>query len=195
MYRYLKRVSSVGSGSYIFVWASKELSDENITASATSDFKLNPQVSYFGTKTRVEFSGTCLKQGKVIYDHGKKINIYIVYDINKSFNISNYSTVENCLFGAVSFTKNADIDKYKYWGYGLGFDRHGVSSHPSGGTGRNVIILRVDMTSSTKIDNRKKYILIIGKSPTQGFEHTLSAEKCIQLILQSITKVLFELAL
>ena len=33
------------------------------------------------------------------------------------------------------------------------------------------------MSSSTKIDNRKKDILILGKGPTQGPEHTLSAEK------------------
>ena len=33
------------------------------------------------------------------------------------------------------------------------------------------------MSSKTKIDNRKKYILILGKAPTQGLEHTLSAEK------------------
>ena len=33
------------------------------------------------------------------------------------------------------------------------------------------------MSSSTKIDNRKKDILILGKSPTQGLEHTLAAEK------------------
>ena len=33
------------------------------------------------------------------------------------------------------------------------------------------------MSSSTKIDNRKKDILIRGKGPTQGLEHTLSAEK------------------
>ena len=33
------------------------------------------------------------------------------------------------------------------------------------------------MSSSTKIDNRKKDILILGKGPTQGLEHTLSAEK------------------
>ena len=43
--------------------------------------------------------------------------------------------------------------------------------------GRNVIIFRVDMSSLTKIDNRKKDILIHGKGPTQGLEHTLSAEK------------------
>ena len=33
------------------------------------------------------------------------------------------------------------------------------------------------MSSSTKIDNREKDILILGKGPTQGLEHTLSAEK------------------
>ena len=33
------------------------------------------------------------------------------------------------------------------------------------------------MSSSIKIDNRKKYILIFRKGPTQGLEHTLSAEK------------------
>ena len=33
------------------------------------------------------------------------------------------------------------------------------------------------MSSSSKIDNRKKDISILGKGPTQGLEHTLSAEK------------------
>ena len=33
------------------------------------------------------------------------------------------------------------------------------------------------MSSSAKIDNRKKYILIVGKGPTLDLEHTLSAEK------------------
>ena len=38
--------------------------------------------------------------------------------------------------------------------------------HPSGRTGRNVIIFGVDMSSSTKIDNRKKDTVILGKGPT-----------------------------
>ena len=33
------------------------------------------------------------------------------------------------------------------------------------------------MSSSTKIDDRKKDILIPGSSPTQGLDHTLMAEK------------------
>ena len=32
------------------------------------------------------------------------------------------------------------------------------------------------MSSSTKIDNKKKDIFILGKGPTQGLEHALSAE-------------------
>ena len=39
--------------------------------------------------------------------------------------MSSCPTLKNCLFGAVSLTKSADIDKYKYSGYDIGFDRHG----------------------------------------------------------------------
>ena len=124
MYRHFKRTSAVGTGNYICFWKSKGLSDENITAPTTTDYSLNPQLHYLGNKTRVEFKGSCLKQGKITYTHGKITNIYIVYEISKNFNISNYSTQENCLFGAVSSKKNADINKYKYSGYRIGFDRH-----------------------------------------------------------------------
>ena len=84
------------------------------------------------------------------------VNIYIAYEISRSFNIGDYPTPEKCLFGAFSLTKNTDIDKYKYYEYGIGFDRRGFYSNPSGGTGGNVIIFGVDVNSSTKIDNRKK---------------------------------------
>ena len=60
----------------------------------------------------------------VIFNHKKVVNIYIVYEISKSFNISDYPTIENCLFGAVTLTKSVDIDKYKYSGYRTGFHRY-----------------------------------------------------------------------
>ena len=82
-----------------------------------------PELSYYKTKIRVEFNGSCLKQDKVTYNHGKIFNIYFVYEISKNYSISTYSALENCLFGAVSLTKNADIDQYKYSGYGIGFER------------------------------------------------------------------------
>ena len=114
--------------------------------------------------------------------------MYIAYEISKNYNISSYLTPEDCLFGAVSLIKNLDINKYKYSGYGIGFDKDGFVSHANGGTGRNAIIIGVGKSSSTKIDNRKKDISILGKGPTQGLEYTLSSEKCISLILLKITR-------
>ena len=46
------------------------------------------------------------------------------------------------------------------------------------------------MSYSTKIDNTNKYILILGKGPTQRLESTLSAENCIQLTLRKIQNFL-----
>ena len=87
-------------------------------------------------------------------------------------------TLVNCLLGAVSITKNADIDKNKYSGYGIGFDRTGVYLLPDGSFGRNVVIFGVDMSSSVHVDNKGKDILILGKGPTQGLgEHSLTVEK------------------
>ena len=94
--------------------------------------------------------------------------------ISKSINISNYPTLENCLFRGVSLNNNADIDRYAYSEYGIGFDRQQSFSFTGTGLGRNVIIFGVDMSSSTKIENKKKYILVLGKSPTQGLEQTLT---------------------
>ena len=34
-----------------------------------------------------------------------------------------------------------------------------------------------DMGTSTHIDNKKKYILVLGRGPTQGLESTLTAKK------------------
>ena len=117
-----------------------------------------------------------MKQDKISFNHGIIVNIYIVYEINKNFNISSYPTLEGCLFGAVKLTKHPDIDQYKYSGYGIGFDRKILFSFDNG-TGRNVIIVGVDMSSSPHIDNKKKDILIHGKDPTKGLEHKLTVEK------------------
>ena len=86
------------------------MSDESIKHPSTTNNILNPSLNYVGTKSRAEFEGSCLKQDKISFDHEKIVNIYIVYEINKNFNISSYPTVENCLFGAVKLTKHSDID-------------------------------------------------------------------------------------
>ena len=51
------------------------------------------------------------------------VNIYIVYELRACSSHIDDPTLKNCLFGAVTSTKNADIDKYRYTGYGIGFHR------------------------------------------------------------------------
>ena len=179
MHRYFKMI--VGNGSYIYSWKSKGLSGEKINSIKTSNHGITPNLSYYGTRTRVELNRSCLKQDKVTFNHAKIVNIYIVYEISKNINISDYTTLENGLFGAFSLNKTADINKYKYFRYGIGFDRHGSFSFSVFFFffvfGRNVIIFGVAMGSYVHVDNKKKYILILGKGPTQRLEHTLTAEK------------------
>ena len=100
------------------------MSDERNNSIKTSDYGITPYLSYFGTKTRIEFNGSSLKQDKITYTHGKIVNIETVYEIVGGYSSGdNYPTLQNALFGAVKLTKNADIDKYGYSGYRIGFDR------------------------------------------------------------------------
>ena len=71
------------------------------------------------------------------------------------------------MFGAVSVTKNADIDQYKYSGYGIGFDRHGESSFGNG-LGKNCIIFRADLSISSYANNQKNNIHVLGRDFVQG---------------------------
>ena len=71
------------------------------------------------------------------YTHGTIVNIYTVYELVASGSNDNDPTLKNCLFGAVTLTKNADIDKYGYSGYGIGFDRRSSFSFSGGGCGQN----------------------------------------------------------
>ena len=123
---------------YVLSWKSKGLSDETITPYATSDDSLTPMTDYYGSKIRVKFTGSCLKQSKISYTHGTIVNIYIVYELGTSGSHNNDPTLNNCLFGAVTLTKNTYIDKCKYSGYGIGFNTKSSFSCPSGGFGQNV---------------------------------------------------------
>ena len=94
--------------------------------------------------------------------------------------------------------KNIDIDKYKYFGYGIGFNRKG--NFPIGNVlGTSCITFRVDMNLSVHLDNththihmhmhihahththththkhthtHTKVILILGKGPTKRLDKT-----------------------
>ena len=177
---------------FILSWQSKGLSTETIDPPTTS---LSLLIDYVGNKIRVKFTESCLKQSnKISYTHKTIVNIYIVYELSASSSHNNDPTLKYYLFGAVILTKNADIGKYGYSGYEIGFDRRSSFSYPGVGFGQNVLIFGVDMSFSTHIDNKKKDILVLRKGSTQGLEHTLTAGK-IYSINFTVTKKKFCLSL
>ena len=191
LYKYFKRIAGVGSVNYIDFWKSKGLSNERLNSLTASNYKITSELSFYGTKRRVEFNGSCLRQDKVIHNHGKIVNIYIVYEISKNYNTSSYPALENCLFGAVSLTKNADIDQYKCSGYGIGFDRHGEFSFGNK-LGKNCLIFGAELSSSSSHANNKKNILVLGKDFVQGTNGTtIYAEKMLSLHYNGANSYLF----
>ena len=160
--KYFKLITNT---KYISSSKSKGLSDEIIKP-------------YAITALRLKFNKSCLIQSnKLTYDYGHIVNVYTVYELGAFSSNDNDPTIKNCLFGSVTLTKNADIEKYGYSGYWIGFDRRESFSFPGGGFGQNVIIFGVDMSSSIHIDNKGKDTLILGVGPTQGLENTLTPEK------------------
>ena len=57
---------------YISSLKSKGLSAESIKAISTSDNSPTPALNYYGTKTIVKFTGSCLKQSNISCNHKKK---------------------------------------------------------------------------------------------------------------------------
>ena len=75
-------------------------------------------------------------------------------------------------------TKNADTDKYKYQGHGIGFNSTGTFTHPDISAGKNVIIFGVDMTNSKHANNKTKDVLVLGRDLIQKIDDTtIYAEK------------------
>ena len=194
MGKYFKLNSVVGVVDRVLSWQSKGLSNKSIKPPTTSDNSLTPELNYYSTKIKIKFTRSCLKQSDHIFTHKKVVNIYIVYELAASSSHDSDPTIKNCLFGTVTLTKNADIEKYKCSGYGIGFDRRSSFSFPSGGFGQNVLIFGADMSTSIHIDNKKKDILVLGRGPTQGLESTLTAEKMYSINF-TVTKKKFYLSL
>ena len=87
------------NGKNISSWKSKGLSDKTITPYATSDNSLNPLIDYYGSKVRVEFNKGCLKQrNKLTYDYGRKVNIYIVYELGASSSNDSDPTLKQIVY-------------------------------------------------------------------------------------------------
>ena len=82
--------------------------------------------------------------------------------------------LRSSLFGAVNLTSNADPDKYKYSGYGNGFDACGSFSLSDGsGLGQNVIIFGANVSSLVHVDKKAKNIFFLGKGPIYGLDDAI----------------------
>ena len=72
MHKYIKTIANT---KYISEWKSKALSDESIKSFPASDNSLTPLIDYYGYNIRVKFNRSILRQPKVLYTHGKVVNI------------------------------------------------------------------------------------------------------------------------
>ena len=76
IFRYFKINTIINVADYVLSWQSKGLSAEAIKLPATSDNSLTRALSYYhASKIRVKFTGSCLKQDKVTFNHRKVVNI------------------------------------------------------------------------------------------------------------------------
>ena len=114
----------------------------------------------------INFNEHCLTKSN-IYIPKNLENLHISYTLGPQLGNTNTDvTLSNCLFGSVKLVKNDDPDKQKYNAYGIRFDFRSEFSFTVGSIGRNVILLVADISSSVHVDNKGKYILILGGGPT-----------------------------
>ena len=98
--------------------------------------------------------------------------------------------------GAVKLTKNADISKYKYSGYGIGLDGKVAFSHPSDGFGNNAINFGVDASSSVLLITRKKIFYFLVKALHKDWMININCRKnAFNQLYYNENKVFFKLAL
>ena len=114
MGKYFKLNSVVGVIDRVLSWQSKGISNESIKPPATSNNSLNPRLSYYGTKVRVQFTKSCLKQSDHIFTHQKIVNFYIVYELVASSSHTNDPTLKNVyleqlLYQKMLILKNTNI--------------------------------------------------------------------------------------
>ena len=152
-------------------WKSNGMSEKNIENITKSDSNFDHHLL-----PDINFNGHFLINNISI---PKKVtNLYICYTLNPQLrNLNTDFKLGNCLFESVKITKNADRDKCKYSGYGIGFDFRSEFLFTDGSFEKNVIIFGTDMSSSVHIDSKRKDVLILSEGSTQGlYDTTLATE-------------------
>ena len=146
------------------------MSEESLENITKSDRNFAPTFVDHHSLPDINFNGHCLIKDNISVPK-TVINLYISYSLGPHLrNFNTYFTLSNCLFGSVKLTKDANREKYKYIGYGIGFDSRREYSFPDSTVGRN--IFGADISSSVRIENKRKDILILGKGLTERLDCT-----------------------
>ena len=80
MYKYFEKI---GNTDNISERKSKGLAVKVIK---TPEKTLDPELIYSGKRMCSKFNGSCLKKDKITCNHGKIVNLYILYTLNSTLN-------------------------------------------------------------------------------------------------------------
>ena len=118
-----KYIKSFSGTTRIESWKYNGISKERTENITKSDSNFAPTFIDHQLLPDLNFNGHCLIKKKNNISVPKKVkNLYISSTLDLQLkNLNTDFTLGNCLFGSEKLTKNADPDKYKYTGYGIGF--------------------------------------------------------------------------
>ena len=168
----IKQIKYFHVSTQIYSWKSNAMSEESIENITKSNSNFAPTFFDHHSLPGINFNEHCLIKNNIFIPK-MVINLYISYTLGPHLrNLNTDFTLSHSLFGFVKLTKNVDLDKYKYTGYGIGFDSRSDFLFTDGGYGKSVIIFEADMSSSVHVDNKVKDILILGEGPTLGLDGT-----------------------
>ena len=120
-----------------------------------------------------------------------EVNSYISYTPDQLLrDLDTDFTLKNCLFVSVKLTKNADLNKYKYSSYSIGFDSRSELLFIDGSYGKNVFIFGVGTSSSVHVDSKGKNILILGEGPTQRLDDSTSTSEAYTIMEATVSYLL-----
>ena len=115
-----KRIKYFSGTTRIDLQKSNGMSEENIENITKSGINFAPTFDDHHSLPDINFNRHCLIKNN-IYISKRVINLYISYTLTPWLrNLNTDFTLNNCLFGSVKLTENADPGKHKYSGYSIG---------------------------------------------------------------------------
>ena len=71
--KYFKLNSVVDAADYVLSWRPKGLCNESNKPPTETNSSITPELNCYGTKTKIKFTGSCLKQSSHILTHKKTV--------------------------------------------------------------------------------------------------------------------------